>query len=566
MYLILIFCLALLLRLVLLGSFPISITHDEHEYIMHAKSIAFTGQLIPGSPPLGLFSWGTLQPAENVLAELPAFFIAPFAFISGSSSFMVRLPFALASSVSVILIYFIFKALTANRSLALFASLILALNPWSIHFGRTSFEFTLSILFYLLGIYFLIRSHKWMIFYSLLFFVIGFLSYHGAKVLLFPLVAVISVWKFSESKSDKKYLLILIGASLLISVAYFATLNYQPSSARSEEIIFFSDQAATAVNKDRTQSVPGIQQELLVNKATYLLKTLADTYMGAFSTDLLFVSGEDRGAYSFWVHGIFYYIDLFLIIFGLTGLYITNRKAWWLILGIIAVSPLASILSVVGKSYVIRSGLVFPFLASLSGIGIWFLLRESGRYKRILGYSILLIYFVSVFNFLNIYFTRYPIYGSEGFFFSNKILSRYLKLTLNESKEVLIFTTEPRMLFEKFLFYNNLYTRETAEEMNNKIGKGDLSYKNLRFVGRCEDVTNDGGGILIHEAKLDCKFEASSSKISSTADAGTIFFINNDSICSKYERNSYPKVNRLSDLNVYDLSEEEFCKIWISFQ
>lgn len=536
---------------------------------MQAKSLFYTGHGIPTAPLFGLFSWG--QPGSgNVLAELPSFLIAPIIGPLNNSQFIARLPYALVSSLIVVIMYLLFNFLTKKKFLALLASLILALNPWSIHFGRTSFEFTFSLFFYLTGIYFAVRTHKWGIFYSLPFFMAGFLSYHGAKLLFFPLITLVCFWKYLDNKSvNLKPALFVAVLALIISSAYFVTLKYQPSYARAGEIVFYDSYGASStVDNERKLAIPGFQQQIFLNKATYFYKRLTDTYLHTFSTDFLFVSGENLGAYSFWIHGIFYYIDFPLIILGIIGLYLISKKVWWLVMGIIVISPITSVLSGGEPSYVIRSGLTFPFLASLSGTGVYFLLNQLKKYRVIIGSLILVIYLFSVANFLNLYFTRYPIYNSEGFFFSNKVLSRYLDLNLtkNSTSQILISATEPRILFEKLLFYSNLYNKETALGFNQKIAQGDFSYKSIKFINKCDQSIATSSGTYIYEAKMECNKQVQpTTRILSPADAGSLFIIKNDKLCNSYGLSRYPRINKIPELDVYGLSEGDFCKTWISF-
>lgn len=570
LYIILIFILALILRTWWLNIFPVALTHDELEYVMQAKSLFYTGQGIPTTPPFGLFSLGQTYLSGNVLAELPSFLIIPFVGPFGSSQFLAKLPYAIISSLTVVIIFLIFKTITGKRSLALLASLVLALNPWGIHFGRTNFEFTFSVFFYLVGIYIVIKAWGWKILYSLPFFLAGFLSYHGAKLLFFPLILVVSSWRYLEgSKTIRKPLIILVLISILISVGYFLTLKYQPASARMGELISINDSATSnAVINERRLSIPGIQQEVFLNKATYFLQEVTNTYLHNFSTEFLFITGENRGAYSFWVQGLFYYIDFPLIIFGLIGLYMVSKRGWFLVMAIIALSPLTSIMtSGTEKSYVIRSGLMFPWLAALSGIGIWYLLNQFKKYKFVIGGVILVVYLFSVANFLNLYFTRYPIYNSEGFFLSNKILSRYIDLTSLKSEQtpIIVAVTEPRILFEKFLFYNNRYSRENASSINQKIASKDYSYKNVRFIDKCSQMQSTDNGILIYESKLGCGEKTQPvSRILSLADAGSLFIIKNDRLCGSYNLPRYPRINNIFEFDIYKLSETDFCKTWIS--
>lgn len=566
--LILTLVLAIFLRTWMLDLFPISFTHDEFEYVMQAKSLFYTGQGIPTAPPFGLFSWGQ-QVSGNVLAELPSFLITPFVGPFNSSQFLARFPYALLSTLSVLMIYLIFKKLTQKKTLALFAALVLAVNPWSIHFGRTSFEFTFAVFFYLTGLYIVIRANKWQILYSLAFFVAGFLSYHGAKLLFFPLVSLVCLWKYLEGgRINWKPPLALVLIALFISIFYFITLKYQPSSARAGELVFYDSTVASSVDNERKSAIPGSQQTFFLNKATYFTKKLTNTYLHTFSTDFLFVSGENRGAYSFWIHGLFYYIDFPLILLGIVGLYSASKRGWGLIMGVLAISPITSVLSGGEPSYVIRSGLVFPLLAALSGTGIWFLVNQFSKYRVLLGGIILVIYLFSIANFLNLYFTRYPIYNSEGFFYSNKVLSRYLGLALIKSSQppIIISATEPRILFEKFLFYNNFYSKDNAQAINQKIAQSDFSYRNIRFTDKCSQVVATGSATLVYEAKMECdKQQQPESRILAPVDAGSLFIIKDDKLCNVYNLPRYPRVNNISDFDIYKLNEEDFCKTWISF-
>lgn len=504
----------------------------------------------------------------NVLAELPSLLISPIVGPLPFSMFIAKLPYAFISTMAVLLLYLIIKELTKGKSTVLLAALALALNPWSIHFGRTSFEFTFSIFFYLFAVYLIIRKNGWHIFWALPFFLAGALSYHGAKLLFVPIIFVLLGWKYlCNRKINIKPLLALAGISLLLLFSYTLTLKYQPSNNRSQELIFYDTSASGAVDDERRLSLPGVQQELFSNKATYSAKKMVDIYLTSYSTDFLFLRGENRGAYSFWYHGLFYYVDSILILLGILGLFTLNKRALVLILLIIAISPLPSVLSNSEKSFVIRSGLMFPFLTSLAGIGVWFLLKQTKRYKALLGSFISVIYFVSVANFLNLYFTRYPVYASEGFFLSHKILSKYINLAINDSTEpkVIVSATEPKIVFEKYLFYNNLYNNKQAiNEINSKIANKEYGLSDVKFIDKCDKPTSTNT-IWIYEQKMNCeKEQVPSLRISSLSDGGFIWTIKEDKVWGNYNLAQYPRVNNPSEFDLYKLSSENFCKIWIS--
>lgn len=566
--LLLIFVTALFLRTVYLDTFPVAITHDEHEYIMNARSLFYTGENIPFTP-LG-FLLGSSTEYDQAIAEIPSYILAPLIGPFPESQFLARLPFAIVSSFTVVLIYLIVFTLTNKKSLSLIAALILAFNPWSIHFGRTAFEFNFALFFYLIGIYFLIIFNNWKILYSMLFFILGFLSYHGAKVLFFPLIFILVLFKFfSGNEIKRKPLLILLGLAFCVVILYSLNLKFQPTGSRVSELFPNQQESASYIDQERGLSIYGFQQQIFINKLTYPFTRVVDTYLHSFSTDFLFINGEVRGAYSFWKHGLFYYIDFILILVGLIGLYIISKKAAFLIFAIILVSPVPSALNFSDQSYVIRSSLMFPFLCVLSGTGIWFLISNLKYMKKTIASLLIVIYIISIANFLNLYFTRYPVYASEGFFLSNKTLSRYIDLSLdNTSGKIIISTTEPRIIFEKFLFYNNLYTGyDQIQEINNDIKNKKYMFENVEFIDKCLENKNSENIVWIYESKLNCLNNSQEvSKISSPADGGSQWVINNDILCRDYLKNSYPKVRGLFDFNIYEMNKKDFCEKWISVE
>lgn len=573
-----IFILALFLRLLWLNIIPVALTNDEFDYIIQAESISFTGHTIPTNPALGLFSFGQ-QNQGNVLAELPSFLIAPVVGLFPSSQFASRLPYALTSSLIVVMVYFIFHSLTRNKSLSLFAALALALNPWSIHFGRTSFEFTFALFFYLLGIYLVIIQKRWKILYAVIFFVLGFLSYHGFKILIVPLVLFISIWKYySHEEKSTKPLILLCSSSILIFFLYAISLGLQPAASRISEIVFFNPaakaQITKEVNYERQFSIPGFQQSIFINKYVYFTRSAIQTYLNAFSTDFLFVKGDPRGAYSFWIHGPFYFIDFPLILLGFFILFVTYKRAWALVTGLILLAPLPSVISTVDISYVIRSSLMFPLLASLSGLGMWYLLQIPRKYHifcvKYVVSLVVFLYIISVAYFLNLYFTRYPLYGSEGFFLSDKIIARYLSFAShNPNHQTIVYAGESRIKFEKYLFYNHLYTRQTANEINEKIKQHDYSWDNIKFTdtGFSLAVSSESAKTIIYKNDFETRRTPPASlSIATPTSSDPLYYINNDIVCKHSSLLRYVVIHKISDFDMYAMPLNKFCSTWITYR
>src|SRR3989344_2140654 len=140
----LILILALFLRIYHLDLNPIGLNHDDelHE-IINAKSIALTGTHAPGRVA-GILTQNDECPGNCVYGELGSYLFIPWMLIFPLDMFWSKLPFVIASVLLVLFTGKLFKNLTGNTKVGLIVALTMALNPWSIHFGRTAYFTTFS--------------------------------------------------------------------------------------------------------------------------------------------------------------------------------------------------------------------------------------------------------------------------------------------------------------------------------------------------------------------------------------------------------------------------------------
>lgn len=206
--------LAIVTRFIALGQVPAGLTVDE-------AAIAYNGY--------GIFS----QRRDEWLNRLPISFRsfgdykAPLAIyangfstaIFGRTTFAVRLPFALASVLSVWLIMLLTDLLFQNKSaqhqkIAAVAGFFATIVPWSFHYGRLGFENNFALFFILSGSYFLLKQIKkiadkpqiywwqsWLsapILISGICLVASLYSYHSSKVFLPLWLIFLSIyyWRF----------------------------------------------------------------------------------------------------------------------------------------------------------------------------------------------------------------------------------------------------------------------------------------------------------------------------------------------------------------------------------
>lgn len=567
--------LAFLLRILYLNQFPVGIAHDEMDYIINAKAIWLTGKDISGTwSPFSLTAKKIGTPTSELLSLITSPITGPFK----TSFFIARLPYAFASIILIFFLYLIVKKLIGNKT-AIITAILMAINPWSFHVGRIAFDAPVAIMFYLIAFYFLIKKEGYKTLYSLPFLFFGFFSYHGTKLLFLPLVLsflFIRFYLYKRKNENKKPILIILLFSLLMLGYFLTSLKYQSAGKRTNEFLLFaSDKAAHAVNDERRSSLITPLTPFLSNKATYILKTSIKQYLGAFSTNFLFLTGEQTGALSNWIHGQFYYIDFFLLMLGVVVLYKKNKKVFIALTLLIIIAPIPSALSSKDVSYVMRSSLLFPILSIFIACGIKFII-DSFKNKKLITSVFVLVYLLFLTNYFYIYFYRYPVYGAEGFFFSERVLSEYIK---KNKGPVFVLTNNPDTIYTQYLFYSDSYnSKENARKIAANIQNKEYSFNNAVFIDNCEQAEQvyKQNKTLIVSASLSCTKEGKDFvdsqnidqkehlDISNPADAGSIFYILNDTLCTNLSKSQYPQIKTSKDFQLQNMNLASFCHSWIN--
>ncbi|NMC36433.1 hypothetical protein GYA49_05315 [Candidatus Beckwithbacteria bacterium] len=577
---------AFFIRILKLSIIPVGITHDQLDYIINAKAIFLTGSDL--TQTWNFFSLTGIKTAETVISELLptilALFIGPFKF----SLFSARLPFVLANICLIYVVYLISKKLI-NRNTALVTALFLAINPWAIHFSRSPFESLVALTFYLTGVYLILKLSSWKMLYAFPLFILGFFSYHALKIIFLPLLLVTLVYKFLQKKQDKKPFIALFSLGILVIVFFIVSLKFQAAASRIGEVSFLSPEiyqkAQESVYQERSLALPSQLNTLFSNKATYYLKDSIIKYLNAFSPSLLFLTGENSGigAYTNWHHGLFYYIDFVFLVLGLLTLYHKHKKSGIFLFALALISPLPTAVSN-NNLYTLRSALLFPILTVFIAYGILFFIQSAkNKLKPVLIVGLTLIYLLSFINFYHIYFIAYPVYGSEGFLLSKRILSSYLIRSKTKAKNIFISDTPIRPLFEQYLFYDNaLNSKDAVRKVAKSINNNQfIPFENMHFSNNClnKDIIYNKDNLVIQRSLKNCKQSGQLDtdekivinkiplkplSISSLEDAGQIYKIYNDTLCSKYKLNPYPRVYSYKDFEIETMDDETFCKTWIS--
>ncbi len=561
-----IFLLAIFLRIYKLTSIPIGITHDEINYILNAKSLFYTGKNIPWTSS-ALFSIGEKN-FDVVISEIPSILISPIVGPLPLNLFNARIIYALISSLNIIGFYVLAKNLFNSKKIGYLASILIAVNPWSIHFGRTAFEINFAFFFYTFALAFFFAKTKNHLKISFLFFLLGFMSYLGAKLMLLPIILVLVIYNsFNKiSKIPNKQLIVFTGSLVLLFILYSATISLQPVGSRKNELIFFDKgNIAEIVNQQRRDAFTSSINSLFINKSLILITRIINVYIESYSTKFLFLTGETRGAYSFWQHGPFYIIDFFLITLGIYYLGKQKNNVTIFIFGILLIAPLVSAIDLVEQSYVMRSFPLFWGLPLLTTLGICQLYKFL-KSRKFLSLLFGFIYLIFVLNFLHLYFYRYQIYASDGWFFSEKILAEYVRRE-KDNNLIYIYTTEPKIVFESYLFYTNSYnSKQNIKEINKQMETKNFSWEGVVFTNECNQDSKSNFTILI-DKKMNClQKKKADSQILSLSDAGFMYNIYNDNLCSHTNLSQYYLPKEQKDLFFEKLNNISFCQKWIAKQ
>lgn len=493
---IVILIMAVLTRLIYLGSIPLGVTNDEAGYIYSAYSIFKTTRDVSGIYlPLNI-------QLDNSFSPVYIYTIIPFIAIFKMSAFSGRLPFAILGILTVVCIFFLAKQLTKNKLIPFYSMFALALSAWHIHISRGAFDATFALFFYLSAItIFICTKKKGRIWYSLPFFLLAFYSYHATKVyfiFLIPLLCLI-YRNYLIKKRSETSIFILGCIFIILSFVYVAGTQ----NVNRDSVFLWSNttDAKITVDWERDRNnAPLILKELFSNKPLYYFRKMRENYLEAFSTNFLFLYGETGGlggTYGTFYRGVFYLIDLPLVLLGIWKLFHNKDKnKIYLITGLLLISPLPSTFTN-DKTYVMRCVMMLPIFTLIIGYGIAELFDRFAKARsslKLIFISISAIIYLTFFaSFIFQYFFRYSIYGAESWFKSSRDLAEYAYSSSHKYERVIIARSGVMFLMQ-YGFYNNIEPKLIQLAWKQQ---GVKNVGNVQFITDClKNKNGDKDNIL----------------------------------------------------------------------
>ncbi len=452
----LILVLAVVLRLVAIDKTPPALNWDEVSHGYNAYSILKTGRDEWGkSFPLIFRAYGDYK--------LPVYIYttAVFEFFFGLTAFAVRLPSVLAGISIVVFTYLLAKELFDKR-VALLASLLVAVEPWSLFLSRGAFEANLALAFIVVGVYFFIKGlpNPGYLLLATIFFGLSVWTYNSARIFTpLLLIALCLIYKKELGEIVKKNSSV-IRNSLFIILLFFLPMFYQLANpvgqARYEWVAILDEGAIAQINEARSNAdLPPAVSRLFYNKATYFVNRFVTNYLSHFSPEFLFLEGGSHYQFSVPKRGLLYLINLPFFVIGLILLTRKRKKKSFLILSWFFLAPLASSLTREAP-HVLRSIVILPVPMIMSAFGLvsfsaWLKPRLHTTYYILLtSYLIILAGFVE--NYLSTYFTKYRTDYSWAWQYGYKEVVDYTKKHYEKYDKIIV-TKKYGEPHEFFLFY-----------------------------------------------------------------------------------------------------------------
>src|SRR3989344_2904021 len=491
--LVLIFLLALSLRLVDLGNHPPGLTWDEAALGYNAFSILKTGRDEFGPfMPIIFKSFGDYKPGIYIYLTVPS--VALF----GLTEFAVRFPSALFGSLAVIGIYLLTNLLfpsvsfRAKRSgveesinIGHIAAAMLALMPWHLHFSRGGWEVNVFVTMILFATYFLIRSlsdKKFSILISLSLFVLSIFTYQAGK-LLAPLIIIlilVSNWDSAKIKAvelkKNKFSLIICLLLLGVTAFYFVQTATGPAGNRVSRLSIFSYKPKPSAQLIQTDNNNLFSVAVFHSQLDLLVREISSRYLYHFSPELLFFENSTpREALP--KMGLLYLFDaIWLIFVAIFLLRYEGRRSSLILLGLLFCAPIGASLTL-SEFSVVRALLMTVPLAIIAALGFYYVWKNH----RYIFLVLFFLYLHNIFLNLDLYFNHSRNFLAPSFNYGYKQAIERIK-TYPASRVVMTDVYGQPYIY--YLFYTK-YDPATYQRDNNFIS-GGVDVGSVPSVGNVE--------------------------------------------------------------------------------
>jgi len=457
---ILIFLLALFLRTYKLGSYPVSLTWDEAALGYNAYSILKTGKDEYGSVlPLIFKSFGDYKPGLYV------YLAVPFVWLIGLSELAVRFPSALLGSLLAIVGYCLAKRLTSSERFGIIFSILLAINPWLIHFSRGAWEANVTVFEIFLAFYLFINGIKnknnLSLFFSSVLFGLTFITYQGAKVFTWLVVfGLVAIWRREMPKlSTRKIFLLALPLVASFLVVSWGLVAGETAGRLKVMSVFSYSRPIEVIQQIKKEG--GVSESLFFplfhSEGLSFLRGILGRYFNHLSAKFLFFEGD----WSSRRHNTTYFGMMYLasLPFLILGLIITlgrkPKKHDYLFLFWLLMAPVPAAITRDSIQGVRSLPMAVP-LVYFEAVGLTVVLEASIKFKKIrtLLYLFLISgYLFNIIMYLDLYYIHFPINSAKDWLYGYKDMVGYVA-KVQENYQKVVITQKYGQPYIYYLFYN----------------------------------------------------------------------------------------------------------------
>lgn len=463
--LIFVLLLGIFLRLLFLDKFPVGFHSQEAIIGFRAFSIVNTAR-----DELGRFLPILFTSFQDYQLPLSTYLLIPFIKFLRLNEFATRLPFAIFGILAIPALYGISRKLfTENKSIAIWSSFFLAVNPWSVFLSRTTSEVALSFHLFIAGFWALLVSDKkrWLLIVSLILFLT---SLYSSKVAWFFVPAFIAVFLFVTSLKNLliervRFRLIFLITLIFLWLPLLFSYLTAPSVKQSlllNDFSFFNDiSILNSINQMRGETIIAdtpFLGVLFFNKSFYLIR-FVENFLVHFNPRFLFAAGSGGSLLGLTNFGPILLVFLPTTIFGIIRFLRRGDHRLMLILFwiFLAILPSAFLTPTLNQERLI---FLLPPIALLSALGISQIRSKALLYLLILG----LVF--------NLAFVIYDVAAKEpkrmqkDWLYGYKIVSASLKNQIPKYNKIYLTDNYARDPAPLLLFYFSSKTGKIVENYN----------------------------------------------------------------------------------------------------
>lgn len=469
---VMIWILALGLRLWKIDSYPLSLNWDEVTFAYNAYSVLETGKDEYGEIlPLQFKSIGDYKNPMYV------YLLVPLIKLFGLNELAVRIPPAVLGSLTIPLLGMIVWQLFRNKACAISSALVLAIAPWHVQFTRAGADVGVGTFFVILGIALFVRN-KYLL--GLVTLVGGMYAYFGERAFV-PLVVGLLMWMVRLTR--RELLMSLIGMTVVIlplvgplvseghkgKVFMTTLLSYRPPEKLTQKLI-----------REDGKIVYGLFHNPVVEYGLMMV----DRYVNHFSPTFLFIKGLSDNRQRIVGMGMMYWSDLILLAMAMPLVAKGVRhKNWKFLILWLLVAPIPAAITRDPVHARRAFNMIYP-LSILVGIGLVELWQRRTMWK---------ILFVGVWMWLvGLYVLSYYVFtplqtfrGSAGWQYGYKQLVEFVEPIKNNYGQIVI-DTAYQGSYAYFLFYGkyppNKYQPQARLVKDDPLGLGEGSgYDKYQF-------------------------------------------------------------------------------------